>query len=257
MNLIFNRQLANKYHSASQAARILTENWFETNMFCPRCGHLHVSHFENNRPVADFYCPICNSEFELKSTTNLFRTKINDGAYSTMIHRITHNNNPDLFCMRYETANYSVTDLIFVPKFFFTPGIIEKRKPLKETARRAGWTGCNILIGQIPKQAQIEIVSNGTVRPVDKIVEQVKKCDSIATQDLTARGWLLDVLQCVNTIKTQEFTLSDVYSFESTLRLKHPNNNNIQAKIRQQLQLLRDKGFIAFLGNGKYVKTGE
>ncbi|MGN1347846.1 MAG: hypothetical protein ACI4VI_02775 [Acutalibacteraceae bacterium] len=45
-----------------------------------------------------------------------------------------------------------------------------------------------------------------------------------------------------------------MYSFESELKIKHPKNNNIKPKIRQQLQFLRDRGFIEFLGNGKYEK---
>ena len=39
---------------------------------------------------------------------------------------------------------------------------------------------------------------------------------------------------------------------ENYLKLKHPNNNNIQAKIRQQLQILRDKNFLKFTTRGKY-----
>jgi len=39
------------------------------------------------------------------------------------------------------------------------------------------------------------------------------------------------------------------------LKLKHIENKNIEAKIRQQLQFLRDKGFIEFLGRGKYRKV--
>ena len=43
-----------------------------------------------------------------------------------------------------------------------------------------------------------------------------------------------------------------MYAFVKELQLKHPKNNNIEAKIRQQLQFLRDKGIIEFKGNGKY-----
>ena len=42
--------------------------------------------------------------------------------------------------------------------------------------------------------------------------------------------------------------------FENNLQLMHPNNHNIQAKIRQQLQRLRDANFIEFLGDGNYRK---
>lgn len=254
MDLNFNVRLIEKYHSASQSVRVMTEHWFAANMFCPRCGNVHVRRFENNRPVADFYCDACDSEYELKSNHNSIDRKITDGAYGTMIQRITENNNPDLFCMRYEKCDNHVTDLIFIPKYFFTPSIIEKRKPLKETARRAGWIGCNILIEKIPEQAKIKIIANSKVNCVDSVVKQVQKCDSISTKDIVARGWLLDILHCVNAMPAQEFALSDMYNFENMLSLKHPENNNVQAKIRQQLQLLRDKGFIEFLGNGKYKK---
>jgi len=33
---------------------------------------------------------------------------------------------------------------------------------------------------------------------------------------------------------------------------KHPDNHHIKAKIRQQLQFLRDKGYLQFFGSGKY-----
>ena len=254
MDLSFNVRLIENYHSTSQSVRVLTEHWFASNMFCPRCGNVHIRRFENNRPVADFYCDTCNSEYELKSNHNSIDRKITDGAYGTMIQSITENNNPDLFCMRYEKRDNHVTDLIFIPKYFFTPSIIEKRKPLKATARRAGWIGCNILIGKIPEQAKIKIIAAGKVNSVDAIVKQVQKCDSISTKDIVARGWLLDILHCMNAMSAQEFALSDMYRFENMLSLKHPENNNVQAKIRQQLQLLRDKGFIEFLGNGKYKK---
>ena len=51
------------------------------------------------------------------------------------------------------------------------------------------------------------------------------------------------------------FTLKDMYSFVQELSIKHPNNNNVEAKIRQQLQFLRDKGFVEFTSRGSYRKT--
>jgi type II restriction enzyme len=57
---------------------------------------------------------------------------------------------------------------------------------------------------------------------------------------------------CVEKIKNKEFSLDEVYAFEEVLKAKHPANNNVRAKIRQQLQYLRDKGVIEFLGRGRY-----
>ena len=50
------------------------------------------------------------------------------------------------------------------------------------------------------------------------------------------------------------FTLDEIYKFEKILRTKYPSNNFVKDKIRQQLQILRDKGVISFMGRGVYKK---
>ena len=61
-------------------------------------------------------------------------------------------------------------------------------------------------------------------------------------------------MTCVDLIKKETFTLEDVYKFEEKLKLKYPSNNFIKDKIRQQLQVLRDKGIIEFINRGVYKK---
>lgn len=254
MDLSLNAKLAERYRSGSQRARVLTESWVGDNLFCPRCGNAHISHFSNNRPVADFFCPRCRSQFELKSKQGAIGAKIADGAYETMIQRITGNENPDLLVMRYSLSDMRVTDLLLIPRFFFVPDIIERRPPLAQTARRAGWTGCNILIDRIPQQGRIDIVSGGVEEDRAHILERVQLSQKLNTENLRARGWLMDVLNCVNSIPGDRFELSDMYAFEATLAEKYENNHNIRPKIRQQLQLLRDRGLIEFTGKGTYRK---
>lgn len=255
VSLQMDSSLAQKYTSASQKTRVVTETWVGKNMFCPRCGNLHINHYINNKPVADFYCLRCENQFELKSKDGDSLEKISNGAYSTMIDRITGMNNPDFFFMSYSKANWTVKDFFFIPKHFFTPEIIEKRKPLALTARRAGWVGCNILLSKIPNAGRIRIIENGVLLDRRSIVERVKKADNLMVSDIEARGWLLDVLSCVERIQNTSFILSQIYAFEDELSTKHPNNNNVRAKIRQQLQLLRDKGVIEFIRPGEYRKV--
>jgi len=223
-------------------------------MFCPRCGNLTLEHFANNRPVADFFCPQCTAQYELKSKNGKIGGKVNDGAYQTMVERITSRDNPDFFFMSYSMDSFCVKDFILVPKHFFVPGIIEKRKPLSSTARRTGWVGCNILLSGVPEQGRISIIHDGCIEDKNLVVEKTKRAQRLNVNNIIYRGWLLDVLNCVNLIPTDEFGLMDIYHFEAVLARKHPDNNNVRPKIRQQLQLLRDKGFIDFLGNGKYKK---
>ncbi len=259
MELFFDNSLTINYRSATQIARVMTESWVEKNMFCPRCGNLNLKHFENNRPVADFFCPVCNNEYELKSKNGIIGKKINDGAYDTMIERILSNNNPDFFFMSYSKTGLQVKDFIFIPKHFFVPDVIEKRTPLAAGTRRAGWVGCNILLEKIPQQGRITIISGGSIANRNSVVAKVRQSDSLRIANIDNRGWLFDILSCINKFCGDEFTLKELYEFENILHQKHPDNNNIKPKIRQQLQFLRDRGFIDFTGKGRYklIKNSE
>ncbi len=50
------------------------------------------------------------------------------------------------------------------------------------------------------------------------------------------------------------FSLSEIYAIAEPLRVAFPNNRHVDAKIRQSLQILRDRGEIAFEGAGHYRK---
>ncbi len=242
-----------QYHSNSQIARVITEAWVSENLYCPRCGYEKIEKFPNNRPAADFFCPRCGCQYELKSKKGKWGAKVNDGAYHTMIQRISSNENPDFFFMNYRENE--VQNFFIIPKYFFVPDVIEKRKPLAETARRAGWVGCNILLGKIPEQGKIYLLKNGVPVERECVVAQVQKRAGLETRNLTARGWLLDILNIINGISEREFSLEQVYAFEERLAEKHPQNHHIKPKIRQQLQVLRDKGVVEFLGDGMYRKV--
>lgn len=156
--------------------------------------------------------------------------------------------------MSYLKPEWTVHNFFFVPKHFFTPNIISKRKPLSASARRAGWTGCNILLSEIPQKGRISIVKNGHIASKNDVLKQVTVSNSLFITDMNKRGWLLDVLSCVEKLDS-EFTLAEMYSFDNALSKLHPSNNNIRPKIRQQLQLLRDMGIIEFTSRGKYRKV--
>jgi type II restriction enzyme len=97
-----------------------------------------MSQFPNNKPVADFLCTSCGEEFELKSQKGKFGDKVIDGAFKTKCERLAAGNNPNLLLMNYEQTSLAVVNLFIVPKHFFVRDIVEERKPLAATARRAG-----------------------------------------------------------------------------------------------------------------------
>jgi type II restriction enzyme len=251
LNLGFEEEAA-VFESASQNARVLTEHWVGAHLFCPNCGADRMDRYGNNRPVADFNCGACGEDFELKSQKGKFGRKVMDGAFGTMCDRLAGSDNPSLILMNYNKARLSVTTLFFVPKHFFIREIIEERKPLSPTARRAGWIGCNILINQIPEAGKIFLVRNGEQRPKSAVLEEWRSTLFLRRQSGAARGWLIEVMKCVESMDQREFTLDDVYGHEARLRQLYPGNNNVRPKIRQQLQVLRDQGFLEFVGRGRY-----
>lgn len=254
MNLNFNIKLANEYSSNSQVARILTENWVKENSYCPSCGNESLNEFENNRPVADFYCKRCNEEFELKSKGGKLSKTINDGAYLSMIERINSDNNPNFFFLTY-TKQWTVNDFLIIPKQFFTSDIIIKRPPLKSTAKRAGWIGCNIDISKVAENGKVFLIRNAQTIDSKLVNESFKKTLFLRDKSKETKGWVLDIMKCVDSLKNNAFSIDEMYNFESQLKLKYPNNNFIKDKIRQQLQILRDKGIIEFTGRGNYKKV--
>ncbi len=253
MNLnLYRKEVFDTYKSNSQRIRVLTESWMDEKMFCPVCLNPNINSLPANTPVADFACPRCNEQFQLKSQKTKFGKRALDGAFQTMIESIRKNLRPNFFLLHYN-LDYYVDNLFLIPSFFFTASVIEKRKPLSETAQRTGWIGCNILLNKLPPEGKIRIVENGVLHHKKSIAEQWKKVSFIKDTPLPERGWMVDVLRVVHSLKKKEFALKEVYEYKEELAKDHPNNRHIQAKIRQQLQVLRDKGILKFKERGRYL----
>lgn len=256
MKLIFDNQLATSYKNASQRARVLTERWVDETIFCPNCGHVDIEKYPNNQPVADFYCLNCYEDYELKSKQNSIGIKILDGSYRTKMERLRSNNNPNLFLLNYSLSTLCVLDFFVIPKHFFVPEIIERRKPLAASARRAGWIGSNILLEKIPQTGKIFFIRQQRVEPKEKVLNEWQKTLFLREEkEISARGWLLDIIRSIEKLGKREFALNDVYAFEKELSVLHPANKHIKDKIRQQLQILRDKGYLRFTNRGNYHLT--
>jgi type II restriction enzyme len=175
-----------------------------------------------------------------------------DGSFRTKCDRLAADNNPNLFLLNYNLKELSVRNLFVVPKHFFVRDIIEERKPLAATAQRAGWIGSNILLGQIPQSGKIYIVRDGRIEPKDSVLSQWNRTLFLRDEDQEARGWLIEVMKCVEAIGKSEFQIEDVYAYEDRLGLLYPENRNVKPKIRQQLQFLRDRGYLDFVSRGYY-----
>ncbi|MBI5393208.1 restriction endonuclease [Candidatus Woesearchaeota archaeon] len=249
---IYDKTVLETYKSNSQRARVLTEKWFNSNMYCPSCLNNNVTSYPNNKKVYDFLCEKCSANYQLKASNKKFTTKILDGEFKTMITFVTQNIAPSFFLLHYNNDEWYVKDLSVIPKFFITSSIIEKRKALSINARRAGWTGCNILLNRIPDEGNIFVVRNKKVIEKEIVFETWRKMSFLNLKRPNARGWTADVLRCVEDLEKEEFTLQDIYKNKDYLNELYPNNKHVTDKIRQQLQILRNNHILQFTSRGNY-----
>lgn len=251
MNICMDSTYAAGFKSRSQMARKVTEKWAEENLYCMSCESDRVECRPPNSEAVDFTCKKCSAAYQLKAMKVWNERRIPDAGYNAMMRALESDTVPNLLVMQYD-ATWSVRRLLLVPSFFFSPAAVQKRKPLGPHARRAGWVGCNILLSEISAEGKIPIISDG--RPIlPRIVrERYAAIRPIASIHARNRGWTLDVLRMTQQLGRKHFCLQDVYAFEKTLSAIYPDNKNIKPKIRQQLQVLRDLGFIRFSGRGTY-----
>jgi type II restriction enzyme len=165
---------------------------------------------------------------------------------------IRHDETPNFYFMQYDLPTWSVKNLLLIPTFAFPPSAIIKRAPLSATARRAGWIGCNIALNRIPLEARIAVVTENRAVAEHEVRAKFQRVKPLKEISVAQRGWTLDVLTIVRKLGKTEFRNEDVYAHERELEQLHPGNRHIRDKIRQQLQVLRDLGFLNHVGHGEW-----
>ena len=257
MELTLDPSLAEGYRSLSQRARVITEHWAKENLFCPACPSGHLDPLRPNAIVTDYDCPDCKSSYQLKSAARAFGGSVTNSAYGPKMRAIQDGQAPNYMFLHYSPQRWMVVDLFIVPGYFITPAIVAKRPPLPPTARRAGWIGSNILLRALPGDARVSVVANEKALPPEDVRSAWSRFAFLGQGENAKGGWTADVLMCVRKMqemtRSDEFVLQDLYkAFEDYLGGLHPENRNVQPKIRQQLQILRDNGVLQFLNGGHY-----
>lgn len=230
----------------------MTEDWGDANLYCANCNSDELNRQKHNTPTVDFNCPKCKSTFQLKGRKSPIGGTLTDAAYGKMREAVLSGNFPNLLALHYDSDSRKVRTLTLIPHFAFSLAAVKKRPPLSPSARRHGWVGCNIILSNIPMDARIQLVDEGVAIDPSDVRRQYQRLKPIAELKVEERGWLLDVLNVVRSLNRKTFRPREIYDYENHLSKLHPNNRYIQQKIRQQLQFLRNKGFLEFLRPGEY-----
>ncbi len=253
MDLRLPIHLGTPYESGSQQARVTTEAWAASQLACPSCGG-RLRPLRANTKSTDLRCLACGEPYQLKSQSRQFSKRLLGAEYKTTLHAVRSGTHPSMILLRYEPSKMTVQDVEVIHRSWITESAIVPRKPLKPTARRAGWQGCSLALDRIPTPARIAVVRNEHPAAIREIRDRWHTARRISSSSASSRGWLADVLAVVDRLG-EEFTLEQAYAHERTLASLHPRNRHILPKIRQQLQVARDIGVIEFLGRGRYRKV--
>lgn len=251
MELACDVSVATGYKSAAQIARVISEAWLSRNGYCLACEEESLTHTAANTKSTDFVCPKCGQNYELKTFRKRPLRSLVDGAYASLIARVMDGSTPTLFLLERNNL-WGVESLTAIHPVFITPSVIEERKPLSATAVRAGWVGCNIRLDRIGQDGEIQIVEEGKAKPMSDVRQQFRRFAPLSTIALKERGWITLTLSVARSLLKKRFSLSDLYARERVFEVVYPQNRNVRAKIRQQLQVLRDLGVIQFEGRGLY-----
>lgn len=253
--------VASGYKSASQIARRVTEDWAARNLYCAACAADTLIPARNNAAVLDYHCESCSAAYQLKSQSSSFGSTVSNSAFGKKMEAIRAGRAPHYAFLHYSAAEWQVKGLFVVPGHFFTPSLVQKRPPLPPTARRAGWVGSNIRLGALPDEARVTVVADGIVRDANDVRSDWARFRFLQTDKRAQGGWGAAVLTCVRSVVrntgSSRFTLREFYAaYADSLAAQFPDNQHVRDKIRQQLQVLRDAGILAFVDNqGTYHVT--
>lgn len=233
--------------SKKQIIKAITEHWTANNIFCPICWSALDKH-KTDKPINDLFCIDCKNDFELKSEKWKFAKKIPWGSYDKAIQTIEEKP-MHLFVLKY-SDDFTITNFLVVPKYFFTKDIIVKRP--KALKNRPNYFMSDIDFSAIPESWKIHYIQNGTYKTRTQILQEWEKIKFLENEKLESKWWIFDIMKCIEKLNKKEFSLQEMYSFEKDLQNLYPENKNIKPKIRQQLQFLRDKWYLEFSQRWKY-----
>jgi type II restriction enzyme len=252
MRLNCNPALADHLTRNTQRARVITEAWYAMEGYCLNCASSRLEPTTAGTEFRDFECPVCGQPYELKSAARAHTRIVQDGGFDSMMRRIRAQEAPALMLMHY-SPEWCVQRLVAVHPVFLTAAVVRKRpKPhIRPRSGTAYWM-CDLDLTGIPPDGKIVLVEDAKVRPQAVARRAFRESKRFADIPLAKRGWAALVLTAVRKIGKAEFTLAEVYAQEKTMHAAYPENSHVRDKIRQQLQVLRDLGYIEFLERGAY-----
>lgn len=234
---------------------MVSEAWLAANGYCLACDSDYLARSIANTRCTDFSCIDCGQLYELKTFHRRPITSLIDGAYAALMTRIMSGSAPALFLLQ-RNAAWRIEALTLIHPLFLTPPVIERRPPLSPSAVRAGWIGCKIRLDRIGPDGEVILFNEGRETARSEARKQFRRYLPLSNLPASDRGWTVLTLSVIRALTSKTFSLTELYRREEIFMASYPKNHHVRAKIRQQLQVLRDLGVIRFDGKGAYTLVG-
>lgn len=209
MALICDSSVASNYTSPSQRARVISECWFQSYSYCLACDADSLIRSAPNTIATDFKCPACGHSYELKTFRKRPSKSLIDGAYSSLISRINAGLPPTL-CLLERNEAWEINSLTAIHSSLLTPWAVQPRPPLKATAKRAGWVGCNIRLDRIPPDGEIAIIADGIEESRRETRRRFQRFLPLSNISAEQRGWTGLTLTVIRQLQKTNFSLKDL-----------------------------------------------
>jgi hypothetical protein len=215
------------------------ECWATRNMFCLSCDTNHLHATKTNEPVVDFYCGSCHEPYQLKTSMEPFTTSAAGGSYQAMVNAVRQGRTPNFLLLHYDPNDLRILELHALHRRFVSGFTIEKAaKPVKG---RDGYYLFSLDLASIPRRVWIPVIKDGAGLSPRRVRSKWEPYVGLKGSSGSS-GWFADIVWCVSQLDRDVFRTRDLYQFERVLAKKHPKNNRIKAKIRQQLQDMGEAG---------------
>lgn len=247
--------LAFGYKSRSQIARVVSEGWAASHLYCFNCDCSKLRAHRAGKAVEDFHCPGCTATYQLKAKAHRIGNTIANSAWEPKVAAIRANKPPNYVILAYDPDSWQARNAFVIPGAFVTEAVVEKRPPLRRGARRSGWVGSNINLRAIPPQGKIPILDEGTPVPPYIVRHAFRRATSLLTMTSASRAWFAEVLWALDHLQKapgDRVNLQGLYTVVPTLALRHPWNSHIKPKLRQQMQVAVARGYVKRVKPGIY-----
>ena len=146
------------WKSQSRIMGQAAEDWCEDNFKCYQCGD-RFRQYPNNEAGKDLYCPTCGLDVQVKAGKSRKKggkngeyringngvLKIIGADYKQTLSKVKVENIDYMF-VGYCCETYDITFLKGITHSEMNESFIVRRNRLSQTARRAGWVGCYLVI---------------------------------------------------------------------------------------------------------------